>query len=142
MHCMGYSTSDSLDRMGELERGLLEQMWQVLLQSNSSETHCTLGAIKRFLFIIEGLTVNDIDSGALVDKVPEEVVKDLQRLFSEFKPLFSNRLAKQGLSHRLSPRSSCQSGDPNLTFKPVLSPRNQEILDKRGGPQADPELRR
>ena len=62
MYCMGYSTSDREDRMGELERSLLEQMWQVLLQSNASETHCTLGAIKRFLFIIEGLTNNDIAS--------------------------------------------------------------------------------
>ena len=60
MFTMGYSTSDSEPKLGDLERSLLEQMWQVLLQSNTSSTHTTLGALKRFLFIIEGLTVEDI----------------------------------------------------------------------------------
>ena len=57
MFTMGYCTSDNDEKLSELEKSLLEQMWQVLLQSNSSETHSTLGALKRFLFIIEGLTV-------------------------------------------------------------------------------------
>ena len=37
------------------ETDLLQQMWLVLLEANYSNRHSTLGAIKRFLYVIEGL---------------------------------------------------------------------------------------
>ena len=60
---LDYISSDNLSTMRGQERGLVLQMWNVLLQSNASQTHCTLGAIKRFLFVIEGLTLDEINRG-------------------------------------------------------------------------------
>ena len=62
--------------------------------------------------------------------MPDEVVKDLKRLFSEFKPLFTNRLAKQN-TRKKSPRLEAGEVETNLTFSPVVSPRSIQILEQR-----------
>ena len=127
---MDYITSDQLSKMQDHEHSLVLQMWNVLLQSNASETHCTLGAIKRFLFVIEGLTLDELNRDEQQSEIPDEVVKDLKRLFSEFKPLFTNRLAKQN-TRKKSPRLEAGEVETNLTFSPVVSPRSIQILEQR-----------
>lgn len=106
-------------------------MWNVLVQSHKGGHLTTLGSLKRFIFVVEGLTVEQ-DGGvggkqSLRENLPTEVLKDLKMLFSEFKPLYLGRLAK---------KKSMKEGqgfldDPNLTFRPVLSPRTNDILSNR-----------
>jgi len=62
MEMMGYLTrqNDILTQSKENnsnknENALLQQMWQVLLEANYSNCKTTLGILKRFLYVVEGL---------------------------------------------------------------------------------------
>lgn len=117
-------------------------MWVVLIQSNSSSNLTTLSSIKRFIFVIEGLTIDQDDIRQT--KIQPKVLKNLKQLFSEFKPLYLNRLANRNQGQAiLSPRT-CGTDDENLTFRPILSPKNEQILERRrqNSVHADPELRK
>ena len=110
------------------EKFLTEKMWNVLVQSYRGTHLTTLGSLKRFVFVVEGLTVEQdgVSRQSSSEALSTEVLKDLKMLFSEFKPLYLNRLAK-GRARR-----DCLGlEDPNLTFRPVLSPRTNEILSNR-----------
>ena len=61
-------------------------------------------------------------------------------LFSEFRPLYMNRLTSQR-QKLLSPRT-CGQENSDLTFRPILSPRNSQILLNRSPIMPNPELRR
>ena len=62
--------------------------------------------------------------------MPVDDLKDFKMLFSEFRPLFLNRLAKGHAQKLIQPRT-CSPVDQNLTFRPRLSPRNQFILQNK-----------
>ena len=53
---MGYTTSHSV--LAEDEHFLVERMWSVLTQSVQSDDLTNLASLKRFIFVIEGLTIN------------------------------------------------------------------------------------
>jgi len=122
-------------------------MWNVLTQSILSNNFTTLSSIKRFIFVIEGLTIDQDDNekqllSSRKHITSPKVSKNLAQLFAEFKPLYLNRLAKQG-SVVISSRT-CTTEDANLTFRPILSPKNEQILEQRklSTVHADPELRK
>ena len=69
-------------------------MWNVLIQAILSNNLTTLSSIKRFIFVIEGLTINQDDDNYISKKLSVKASKHLKTLFSEFKPLYLNRLAK------------------------------------------------
>ena len=93
---MGYLSSDKLENLTENEYSLVKRMWNVLIQAILSNNLTTLSSIKRFIFVIEGLTINQDDDQYVSKKLSKKVSQHLKRLFSEFKPLYLNRLAKQG----------------------------------------------
>ena len=53
----------------------------------------TFNSLKRFVFVIEGLAINQDDSTAQ-GKVSPQVLKDQKALFREFKPLYLNKLTR------------------------------------------------
>ena len=82
-------------------------MWQVLLEANYSNWKTTLGTLKRFLYVVEGL-----------DK--QEHPQQLQTMFIHFKPFQINRLSSQSmLRHQCEPAAAA-------TFQPKISPRGQK----------------
>ena len=58
MHVMGYLSHNKLESLTDKEVFLINRMWNVLTQSNLSYNYTTLNSIKRFIFVIEGLTIN------------------------------------------------------------------------------------
>ena len=90
-HMMGYLSRNIYDALSEYEVFLVDRMWNVLTQSNLSIDQTNLSSIKRFIFVIEGLTINQDDGKK--SNLSSKVSKDLKMLFSEFKPLYLNRLA-------------------------------------------------
>ena len=91
---MGYLSSDRLQNLTEKELSLVKRMWNVLIQAILSNNLTTLSSIKRFIFVIEGLTINQDDDNYISKKLSVKASKHLKTLFSEFKPLYLNRLAK------------------------------------------------
>ena len=93
---MGYLSSDRLQNLTEKELSLVKRMWNVLIQAILSNNLTTLSSIKRFIFVIEGLTINqdEYDDNYISKKLSVKASKHLKTLFSEFKPLYLNRLAK------------------------------------------------
>jgi hypothetical protein len=64
MEMMGYLTRSFgvLPQHVERQRSetnLLQQMWLVLLEANYSNVKTTLGTLKRFLYVVEGLDKQD-----------------------------------------------------------------------------------
>ena len=148
MNLMGYLSQDKFDKLTENEMSLVKRMWNVLTQSILSNNLTTLSSIKRFIFVIEGLAIDQDDDskmqslGSKKQLTSPKVSKNLAQLFAEYKPLYLNRLAKCG-QILLSPRT-CGTEDPDLTFRPILSPKNEQILEqsKLNSVHADPELRK
>ena len=148
MNLMGYLSQDKFDKLTENEMSLVKRMWNVLTQSILSNNLTTLSSIKRFIFVIEGLAIDQDDDskmqslGSKKQITSPKVSKNLAQLFAEYKPLYLNRLAKCG-QILLSTRT-CGTEDPDLTFRPILSPKNEQILEqsKLNSVHADPELRK
>ena len=55
---MGYISSSELDSLCHKEQFLVNKMWSVLTQSVYMANQTTLGSLKRFIFVIEGLSVD------------------------------------------------------------------------------------
>lgn len=113
--------------MQEKEAFLIDRMWNVLIQSNNSQVYTTLGQLKRFIFVIEGLSPDqDTQDTKIKQKSQQSITEELKKIFSEYKPLYLNRMAKSKEIQQWQ-----HDYDKNLTFKPVLSPKNDQILEQR-----------
>ena len=62
---MGYLSQDKLDKLTENEMSLVKRMWNVLTQSILSNNLTTLSSVKRFIFVIEGLSIDQDDDSNL-----------------------------------------------------------------------------
>ena len=59
MKAMGYIASAELNELPEGEACLVSKMWNVLVESHVGEGEVTnLNALKRFVFVVEGLPLN------------------------------------------------------------------------------------
>ena len=70
---MGYLSSDKLENLTENEYSLVKRMWNVLIQAILSNNLTTLSSIKRFIFVIEGLTINQDDDQYVSKKLSKKV---------------------------------------------------------------------